>query len=172
MSDSVVQGEWALVQFKPNSDAVACRNLSRQGFEVFLPRIEVTSKTPSKFVRSIKPLFPGYLFVRINLDKGGWRAINSTYGVSRIVTTAGKPTRVPSELVENIKRRCDAEDTVQPMVDVKAGDEVTLLHGPFAEWVGKVVTLTPDNRVWVLLEILGRQTRVAVDAGDLSRAKP
>jgi len=169
MSDSVVQGEWALVQFKPNSDAVACRNLSRQGFEIFLPRIEVTSKTAIKFVRSLKPLFPGYLFVRINTEVGGWRAINSTYGVSRIVTTAGKPTRVPDELVDDIKRRCDSQNTIQQMDSVKPGDEVSLKHGPFADWVGKVVTLPSDNRVWVLLEILGRQTRVAVGTGDLSK---
>lgn len=162
-------GDWALVQFKPNSDALAVRNLTRQGFEVFLPKIEVTSRGASKFVTSQKPLFPGYLFARINLALGGWRAINSTYGVSRIVTTAGRPTAVPESLVEEIRKRCDPDGLVQPEIDFEIGEDVKLQQGPFAELVGKILSVAPDQRAWILLEVLGRKTKVAVDMADLSR---
>ena len=161
--------EWALVQFKPNSDGVAVRNLTRQGFEVFLPKIEMTTRTSSKFIKSKRPLFPGYLFARINLAVGGWRAINSTYGVSRILTTAGKPTPVTESLVEEIRTRCDSDGVVQPKDDFEVGEEVKLQQGPFADLVGKILTLSPDQRVWILLEVLGRKTKVAVNANDLSR---
>lgn len=164
-----IAGEWALVQFKPNSDAVAVRNLSRQGFEVFLPKLEVTTRTSSKFVKSLKPLFPGYLFVRLTLGAGGWRAINSTYGVSRIVTTAGKPTSVPESLVTEIKGRCDQEGLVQSQVGLKVGENVQVQHGPFSELVGKIIALEADKRAWILLDVLGRKTKVAVGADDLAR---
>lgn len=170
MVEDNAKGDWALIQFKPNSDAVAVRNLTRQGFEVFLPKLEVTSRTSSRFVKSLKPLFPGYLFARINLNAGGWRAINSTYGVSRIVSTAGKPTPVPESLIVELQERCDPEGKVQADADFEVGDEVFVQHGPFAEWVGKIITLSPDQRVWVLLDILGRKTKVAVQAQDLTRA--
>lgn len=165
---SMTDSDWVLVQFKPNSDGVACRNLIRQGFELFLPKIEVTARASTKFVRSLKPLFPGYLFAKVDLRVGGWRAINSTYGVSRIVTTAGKPTPVPAGLVNELKARCDDCGTVQPEAEFDVGDTVQLRHGPFANWIGKIMSLPDQQRAWVLLDIMGGQTRVAVNQRDLA----
>lgn len=169
MSEETEKFEWALVQFKPNSDAVAVRNLKRQGFDVFLPKLEVTTRSSTKFVKSLKPLFPGYMFARINPAAGGWRAVNSTYGVSRIVTTAGKPTPVPESLVDEIRGRCDVEGRIQPEGEFVAGEDVKLQHGPFADLIGQIISLTPEKRAWVLLEVLGRKTKVAVEAADLTR---
>lgn len=158
---------WVLVQFKPSSDAIAVRNLGRQGISVFLPKTEQTLRKGGHFVKSVKPLFPGYLFAQVDLNTGGWRAINSTYGVSRIVTTAGKPTPVPAGLVDALKQRCDAANVIVPIADFQAGDEVALSHGPFADWVGEIVEMTADQRAWVLIDLMGRQTRVAVKVSDL-----
>lgn len=158
---------WVLVQFKPNSDAIAVRNLERQGIKVFLPKIEQTHRRGDKFFKSVKPLFPGYLFAEVVSNSGGWRAINSTYGVSRIVTTGKRPTPVPNALVDAIKARCDEGGKVAPIVNLAPGDEVQLSHGPFADWVGEIIEMTEDQRAWVLLDLMGRQTRVAVNLQDL-----
>ena len=159
--------EWVLVQFKPNSDAIAVRNLERQNISVFLPKTEQTQRRGDKFITTVKPLFPGYLFAQVNAGGTAWRTINSTYGVSRIVSTAGKPTRVPAGLVEAIKERCTEGDIVETDVKFSEGDEVKLASGPFADWVGKIVEMTADQRAWVLLDFMGRQTRVAFDTRDL-----
>lgn len=161
------QTEWVLVQFKPNSDAIAVRNLNRQGIEVFLPKIEQTKRVSGRFKKSAKALFPGYLFAKAKLSSGDWRAINSTYGVSRIVTTGSKPTPVPTGLVEAIKARCDGGDMVAPELNFTEGDEVRVQHGPFADWVGKVLAVEGEQRAWILLDFLGRETRVAVNLHDL-----
>lgn len=158
---------WVLVQFKPNSDAIAVRNLERQRIEVFLPRVEQTKRVGGRFVKSVKPLFPGYLFASVEHGGQAWRVINSTYGVSRIVSTAGKPSRVPDGLVEAIKSRCSDGVVADEPVDFKQGDRVKLASGPFIEWVGEIVEMTADQRAWVLLDLMGRQTRVAIDTRDL-----
>lgn len=158
---------WVLVQFKPNSDAIAVRNLERQGIGVFLPKIEQTKRHNGRFLKSLKPLFPGYLFADIAGESGEWRAINSTYGVSRIVTTGNKPTPVPPSLIDAIKGRCDQNNIVVPDVGFAAGDEVRVNHGPFTEWVGQVIEVESEQRAWILLDFLGRQTKVAVNVHDL-----
>ena len=67
--------EWYLVQFKPNSHSIALRNLTRQGFETFLPMLSVTSRVGSRFMSKSRPLFPGYLFVALDTVQGAWRAL-------------------------------------------------------------------------------------------------
>jgi transcriptional antiterminator RfaH len=58
--------------------------------------------------------------------------------------------------------RCDAQGLLKPVDALKAGDEITITTGPFANFVGTVQGLAPQQRVWVLLELLGNLTRVAV----------
>ena len=82
---------WYIVQFKPNSHKIAVRNLQRQGFETFLPMHEVTRRTVVKFETVIRPLFAGYMFVACDPEKAWWRQINSTYGVSRMLSFAEGP---------------------------------------------------------------------------------
>ena len=54
---------WYLLQTKPNAHVMACENLRRQGFDVFLPLITKTTKKNGKFLDIKTPLFPGYLFM-------------------------------------------------------------------------------------------------------------
>ncbi|WP_323811290.1 transcription termination/antitermination NusG family protein [Yoonia sp. 67-2] len=68
---------WFLAQCKPNSHAVAERNLTRQGFTTFLPIREETMRVRNRFVTKLRPLFPGYLFVALDVGAGKWRAVNS-----------------------------------------------------------------------------------------------
>lgn len=158
---------WVLVQFKPNSDAIAVRNLERQAVQVFLPRVEQTQRRGEKFVTTVKPLFPGYLFARIDVEGQAWQVINSTFGVSRIVSTGGKPSRVPAGLVDALKARCTDDVVIEDPVAFAQGDEVKLASGPFTDWIGEIVEMTGDQRAWVLLDLMGRRTRVAVDTRNL-----
>jgi transcriptional antiterminator RfaH len=63
--------------------------------------------------------------------------------------------------------RCDAKGKLLPPKLLKPGDHVTLTKGPFANFVAEVEKIAPDRRVWVLMEIMGGQTRVAVGADQL-----
>ena len=67
--------EWFVIQFKPNSHYQATKNLNRQGFKTFLPLHEITSRKASRFVKSTKPLFPGYMFVSFDKTENKWHKI-------------------------------------------------------------------------------------------------
>ena len=162
---------WYLIQFKPNSYRLAERNLHRQGFETFLPMQKITRRKASRFVSDLKPLFPGYMFVRVNSDLAPWRTINSTIGVSKLVSFEGKPKPLPLQLISGLMLRCDASGTLLPPKSLSEGYSVEMLTGPFANFIATVDTIDPEQRIWVLLDFMGQKTRMQVTADQLQIAK-
>ena len=158
---------WFLAQLKPNSAQIANKNLGRQGFRTFLPMEEETRQRNGKFVTANKPLFPGYIFVALNVATGLWRTVNSTYGITRLVSFGKEPAAVPLGLVSQLMLRCNASGKLLPPKLIKPGDQVALTTGPFANFVAEVERIAPDRRVWVLMDIMGGKTRVAVGADQL-----
>lgn len=158
---------WFLAQLKPNCANIAEKNLKRQGFKTFLPLEEETRQRNGKFVTAMRPLFPGYIFVAFDAARGFWRTVNSTYGITRLVCFGKEPTAVPLDLVSQLMLRCDANGKILPPKLLKPGDQVRLTKGPFASFVAEVEKFAPDRRVWVLMELMGGQTRVTVAADRL-----
>ena len=162
---------WYLIQFKPNSHRSAERNLHRQGFETFLPMQKVTRRKVSRFVSDLKPLFPGYMFVSVNSGLAPWRTINSTIGVSKLVSFEGKPKPLPLQLISGLMLRCDASGTLLSPKSLNEGDSVEMLTGPFANFIATVDRIDPEQRIWVLMDFMGQQTRIQVSANQLQLAK-
>ena len=162
---------WFVVQLKPNAEAIAKRNLLRQGINIFAPFEEVTARKARKLVQACKALFPGYLFVSFDQDAVRWRTVNSTLGVSRLVSFADdRPAQVPLGLISSLMRRCDPSGKLLPPRFLHGGDVVRVTNGPFADFIGTVEQIAPDQRIWVLLDILGKNTRVAIRSADLRLA--
>jgi len=158
---------WFVAQLRPQGLRRAEENLTRQGFSSFCPkRLESVIRSGKRLSKEA-PLFPGYLFVALDMLQGRWRAVNSTYGITRIVSLGKEPTPVPLDLVSQLMLRCDQEGKLLPPKLLKPGDEVTMTKGPFADVIAIIESVTPDRRVWVLMDIMGGQTRVAVDASQL-----
>ena len=158
---------WFLAQLKPNCGHIAERNLKLQGFGTFQPTEERTKRVQGKFETTPRPLFPGYIFVAFNPGAGHWRAINSTSGITRLVSFGKEPAPVPLDIVSQLMLRCDTTGRLLPPKLLKPGDQVRLATGPFSDFVGVIESLAPERRVWVLMEFMGRRTRVAVDADQL-----
>jgi transcriptional antiterminator RfaH len=161
---------WYLIQFKPNSYRLAERNLHRQGFETFLPMQKITRRKASRFVSDLKPVFPGYMFVSVNSELAPWRTINSTVGVSKLVSFEGKPKPLPLQLISGLMLRCDASRTLLPPKSLSEGDSVEMLTGPFANFIATVDTIDPEQRIWVLMDFMGQKTRMQVTADQLQIA--
>ena len=162
---------WYLIQFKPNSNRLAERNLYRQGFETFLPMQKITRRKAFHFVSDLKPLFPGYMFVSVNADLAPWRTINSTIGVSKLVSFEGKPKQLPLLLISGLMLRCDASGTLLPPKSLNEGDSVEMLTGPFANFIATVDTIDPEQRIWVLMDFMGQKTRLQVTTDQMQLAK-
>lgn len=162
MASTETAARWYLAQLKPNCQRIALRNLDRQGFRTFLPLHDLTTRQGGNFVTRSRPLFPGYLFVAFDMDAGGWSAINNTYGITRLVSFGARPAPVPDELMTSLLRRCDADGKLLAEVTVRPGDAVRVTSGAFTDFVGRVERIDPDQRVWVLLDLMGRTTRVSL----------
>ena len=161
---------WFVAQLKPNCFQLAERNLRRQGFTTFMPSYKVTDRARGRGTIAVvpKPLFPGYLFVALNVGAGHWRAINSTHGVARLVSFGDRPAEVSVELIAELRLRSTVGATsARSMPALKPGDDVSLRSGPFADFVATVESVTPERRVWLLLDLMGRQTRVMAQLGDV-----
>ena len=85
--------------------------------------------------------------------------------MNRLVMMGDKPAEVPGEVIEALRLRCDPEGHLTEALTVAPGDRIQLLNGPFADFIGTVEKIAPDRRVWVLIELLGRPTRVSIDDG-------
>ena len=163
-----VEMDWYLAQLKPNGQAVAERNLHRQGFETFMPRQAISRRRGTQFIDRLAPLFPGYLFVALNSASHPWRRVNGTYGVSRLVSFGDVPRPLPRDLVENFRRACRCSDVLEPSRTLTPGDEVEILSGPFSQFIARIEALSPGDRVWALIDMMGQETRVALSAAQVA----
>ena len=163
-------GAWFAVQSKPNAAHIAARNLARQDFDVFLPLERTTQRRGRTLVPTARPYFAGYLFVRFDPDTAPWRAIRSTYGVSRLVSFGGSPVEVDTALVSGLMDACDEHGVVRPAMDAQRGERLRIAEGPFAGVVGTLDAMAPQERAWMLLDVMGKATRVCVPVAGLRRA--
>jgi transcriptional antiterminator RfaH len=159
--------EWFILQFKPNSHHQATKNLVRQGFETFLPLHDTTSRKASRFVTTSKPLFPGYMFIKFDRAESKWHKINNTYGVSRLVTFNSILKPIPALFVNNLMTRYDFSGKLLPIKKLKKGDQVTVLNGPFADFIATIETYETEQRIWILMDLMGRKTKIQTPADTL-----
>ena len=159
--------EWFILQFKPNAYHQANKNLNRQGFETFLPLNDITSRKLSRFINTSKPLFPGYMFIRFNRAESKWHKINSTYGVSRLITFNSILKSIPTIFVDHLMKRYDLSGKLLPIKKLKKGDQVTVLKGPFANFIATVEKYEADQRIWILMDLMGRKTKIITPSDTL-----
>ena len=152
--------EWFILQFKSNSHHLAAKNLNRQGFETFLPLHDTTSRRLSRFINTSKPLFPGYMFIKFDRAESEWHKINSTYGVSRLITFNSTLKSIPTNIVDSLMKRYDSSGKLLPIKKLKKGDHVTVLKGPFADFIATVEKYEDDQRIWLLMDLMGRKAKI------------
>ena len=152
--------KWYIAQIKPNSYNLAIQNLERQGFKTFLPKMEITQRQENKFLVKNVYVFPGYIFVCSDPHIITWTKINSTYGVSKILSFNNKPAEIPSHLIKNLKIRYGTNSNPTPKEKLQIGDCIKFYSGPFTDLIGKIESIDENKRIWVLLEAMGGYKRL------------
>jgi len=159
---------WYLLQLKPNAHLTAVRNLERQGFETFLPLSRATQRRGTRFIDTSRPLFPGYMFVKVAEGHSPWRTLNGTLGVSRLVYFGANPRPLPADLMAGLRGACDEDGLLAPQ-PLKPGDVVQIKTGPFSNFIATVEELTSTDRIKLLLEIMGQESRLAASTHQVAR---
>jgi len=161
---------WYAVQTQVRAERLALVNLKRQGYEAYLPLYNKRRRHARRTDRVASPLFPGYLFVRMDVDVTAWRAINSTIGAQNIVCFGEHPAPMPAGIVEEIIAREDENRMVRPRsgIPFASGEEVRITDGALCDQTGLFDCAAADERVVILLNLLGRQVRVKVSSEHLA----
>ena len=161
-SQALVGNErWFLVHTLAKSEQKAKWHLAAQGFRSFLPQFEKTIRHARQLRTVRAPLFPRYLFVVLDLERDPWLSVRSTVGVSRLITQDGRPVPVPVGIVESLIAQSNGELTRLDGNLVK-GQQVRILSGPFADFVGTLERLDDTGRVQVLLDLMGTAVPVSL----------
>ncbi len=147
---------WYVVHAQPHRVALAEAQLAQQGFRAFLPRQMKTIRHARK-PRTVKgPIFPSHLFVELDLDRDRWRSVKGATGVNRLVMTQDRPLPVPEGIVETLIRSTDEKGLLQFEDELKPGQAIRLIAGPFALFMGVLARLDGAGRVEVLIRTLPR----------------
>ena len=163
---------WFAVVTKPRQEQIALENLQRQGYECFLPMAENPYQRRSKkYQKIIEPLFPRYLFLKAIAQHQNLAPVRSTKGVISMVRFGIELAVIPELIINGIKQRMAPETgliEIKP-VKIEVGDKVRVFDGPLAGLNGIVQEKNSETRTLILMELLGRPTKVEVNTLDLQR---
>jgi transcription elongation factor/antiterminator RfaH len=156
------QERWYVAHTLPQHELKAAQQLANQGFRAFVPRYWKNRRHARRVETISAALFPRYIFVILDLTKDRWRSINGTIGVDRLLTYGGLPQPVPHGVLESLIAGADPQGNVQFHFNLKEGQAIRVIAGPFADLVGQLERLDDNGRVRVLLELMGGSVRVAL----------
>lgn len=157
---------------KPCHEAIARVNLAAKGFKAYVPTVREEIRTRFARLSTLAPMFPGYIFVQLDLTDPGWRAACSAKGVVGFLGPhPERPTAVPEHAmgwVRDMEASENAKRALGPAAAVTAGDEVsvTLRNG---QTLDGVCQMTRKDRVEVLLMFMGAARQVEVGAESVTR---
>ena len=155
---------WCVVQTHAQSEDKAAFHLKRQGYTVFLPKYLKRRNHARRIDWVPSPMFPRYLFFALDLEAGNWWSVRFTIGVSNLISFDGRPASVPSEIIEEIRSRQDEKGLVKTHTGCafKSGDRVKIIDGPLNDVEGLFESPTDNERVTILLNLMGREVKVRV----------
>jgi transcription antitermination factor NusG len=148
---------WFVARVLHHREASAQFNLLRQGYRSFAPRVQRTIRHARAMRNVIAPLFPGYIFVILDLSVAPWRRVNSTIGVASLIMGVEQPMPVPPGIVEALVAAAESSGTVRLDRDLEIGQKLRILSGPFAETLCRLAELDDKGRVRVLFEFMGAE---------------
>jgi transcriptional antiterminator RfaH len=169
---------WYVVVTQPHSEGRAQSNLRRQRYECVWLRFREQKVRRGKLVDTFSSLFPGYLFVAMDLDEPGtqWRPILGTFGVSDLILCGESPAAIPDAVAKELLARADSAGNIHVTNQRKRrptyrkGADIRVTEGPFTSLIGQFIEQTAESRIALLMDILGRKARVVFGEGQVEAA--
>src|SRR5689334_15212746 len=143
---------WAVVNTHPHKEHIAVENLQRQEFIPYCPLIKRRQRHARRVTELLRPLFPGYLFVKMNPDLTHWRPMLSTFGVRNVVRCGEKVSLLDDAFVQAIRAREIDGVISRPASPYQMGQEVRVSGGAFDGLVATIIELHAPDRLTVLMQ--------------------
>ena len=149
---------WAVARLEPHREQLALRCLGLAGYETYFPRLRERRISHGRKIEIRLPLFPGYCFLTVEAQ---WYAAPWSLGIIGLIMDGIKPARVADHIIDDLrKRERNGLIELPKRPGLKPGDRVRVLHGPLAGQLRLYAGHRPQERVLVLLALLGGQQRV------------
>jgi transcription elongation factor/antiterminator RfaH len=160
---------WFVVQTKPGDEDRVKTNLLNQEMEAYLPLLKTHRYSGGKLVEKIKPLFPNYLFAKLNVEHHYYR-VKWTRGVNKILGNGRGPVPISARVIEAIKDREGGNSFVTLEEDLRDGDEIRVTSGPLKDLLGIFKSnMSSKGRVRVLLSLIGVDVPVQISRWQIKK---
>lgn len=160
---------WYVLHTRSRFENVVNEGLIKKSIDVFLPKILVRSKRTDRKKMIRIPLFPGYLFVKTDLNPVEHLEILKTTGAVRLIGSTDGPKPVPDEAVQSLMIMVRTDDPISTGQMYKKGDRVVVIYGPFAGVIGQFIRYGGKGRVFVNIDVLGQYAGVDVSEDDIEK---
>ena len=157
--------EWYILNTKLHCEFQVISYLINKNIKNFMPKLLVTRSHARKIEKVLRPLFPGYIFININVDKS-YRAVNNIIGVKGIISLGNSPSCVPKTVINDMQSYTDSEGLVYKwkVSNYKIGQEIKIKNGIFKGNIGSFCGMSSKDRVSILLAFLGSEVRVSISS--------
>jgi len=165
-----MQANWYVLRTKTgHEDRVRIRLENKtECLSVLLPKKEVMVTRSGRKRKLLKPLFPGYIFVEIELNDKFWYEIKNTPGVINFISSGNDPIPVRESEMEYIMALIDDGETPLLETDFKVGDLAQIVNGPFMGASGVISEIDMKRKkTKVMIDILGKQVAIDLDYDDI-----
>ena len=153
---------WFVIHTKPRDEHRVKKNFEGMEIETLLPLCESFRYSRGRMSRVIIPLFPNYLFAKLDLERHYYKA-KWTRGVNRILGIGKEPAPISEIVIQMIKDRMGDDDTVELFEDLQPGDLIQVTSGPLKDFVGVFQKgLSSQKRVKILLNMIGIDVPVQI----------
>ncbi len=140
--------------------------------EVLIPTEDVMEVKSGKKQVFTKRSFPGYVFVKMEIDDEVWYAIRNTPKVSGFVGGAKPSPLLDSEVDAILKQMKETSERPQPKVLFEQGESVRIIDGPFSNFTGVIDSIYPEQgKLKVMVTIFGRSTPVELEFGQVEKGE-
>jgi len=162
--------QWIAIRSKPRSEKIVSSELERKGIEVFLPLIKKRQQWSDRKKWVDFPLFPSYLFARIELKNSIF--ILSTRGVNTIVKFGDRVITVDNKVVNSLRLVLEGGYDLHQIKYFTIGDQVKVIDGPMKGVLGIVKTKNnDDNRLVIKIDALQQAVAMHINSEYLEYIK-
>ncbi len=133
--------------------------------EIVVPTEQISEIRGGKKRISTRKFFPGYLLLKMEMNKESWYLVKTTPGITGFIGHGNTPSPLTDDEVQTIlKRTLDTESKPSPKITFDIGEAVRISQGPFANFNGTVMEVYPDRgKLKVSVSIFGRATLVEME---------
>ena len=142
-------------------------------FRVIVPeQIEIEIKDGVQ-KEKLKKMFPGYILVEMIMSDDAWFVVRNTPGVTGFIGSSGKgakPFPLTPQEVDKILSSMGLS-RLEIANELKDGDSVKIIAGPFANMFGKIKTIDLENQILeVVVDLFGQETIVELGFTDIEKS--